>query len=116
LDIFFRGNLPGLAGEETKGMGWYLRFPQHWGGGTLKWGSKFPVETAKDFSVIIFHFLFLFLFNIENNNKENPEGKNAIPIFQKPFSIGNLLTYLAKNRQSRPNWPPLIEFVGPDVL
>jgi hypothetical protein len=96
LDIFFRGNLPGLAGEETKGRGCYLRFVQHWGGGTTKWRRKFPVETAKGFWEIYSSFLFLFLFNIENNNKGKPEGEKTLPIFQKMFSTGNLLTYLAK--------------------
>jgi hypothetical protein len=116
LAIFFRGNLPGLAGEETKGRDCYLRFIQHWEGGTTKWGSKCPVETAKDFLGMSFPFLFLFLFYIENKNKGIQEGENTIPFFQKPFSTGNLLTYLAKNRQSRPNWPPFIEFIHPSML
>jgi len=62
LDIFFRGNLPGLAGEETKGIGWYIRFIPHREGGTTKWGSKCPVETAKAFLGDVFSFSFLISF------------------------------------------------------
>jgi len=83
LDIFFRGNLPGLAGEETKGRACYLSFIQHWEGGTTKWGSKCPVETAKDFSGMSFSFLFLFLFYIENNNKGKPAGEKNNTNFSK---------------------------------
>jgi len=58
LDIFFRGNLPGLPGEETKGKGSYLIFVQHWEGGTTKWESKCPVELKR---IISWYFILLII-------------------------------------------------------
>jgi hypothetical protein len=84
--------------------------------GTRSGGVNFLWKPKNLFRGVFSSFLFLFLFYIENNNKGNPEGKTTIPISQKPFSTGNLLTYLAKNRQSKPNWASLIEFTASNVL
>ena len=83
LDIFFKGNLPGLPGEEMKGRGSYLSFVQHWEGGTEKWGGKFLVETEKN-NFGQYYFSYYYLFSIlKIIIKEVPAGKKTIPIFQK---------------------------------